>query len=250
MSRAFHYISHGSSFFTDLVRRTRDGEYVLPVFQRPFIWDEADIIALLDSMWRGYPIGTILLWENWRAQTREVRSFRGCATPLPHACLVLDGQQRIQAMIDATAPGSGYAFELAADRFVRVASPKISDGFVPCEVLTDFVSFMTSFAEEYDRAHPRPAAVTIEAPLTKRGKKRPTVFQPQPPPPPKTPEQEAVTAKIDLAESVLGAFREVRIGSVTIPAECDEAFAREVFRRMNRTGKAFTEADIFGCLGS
>lgn len=249
MPRAFHYISHGSIFFTDVVKNTRAGQYVLPVFQRPFVWDEDDIIALLDSMWRGYPIGTILLWENWRSQARHFRSFRGCAAALPHASLVLDGQQRIQAMIDATEPGSGYAFELSADRFVRVASPKISDGYVPCDVLTDFVSFKTSFADEYERAHPRLPAVAIEPPAGGRGKKRPAVFQPPPPPPPKTPEQEAVSEKIELAESVLGAFREVRIGSVTIPADLDEAFAREVFRRMNRTGKAFTEADIFGCLG-
>ena len=68
MGRAFHDIGHRSSFFADRVKSVRAGQCVRPGFQRPFVWDEADIIALLDSMWRGYPIGTILLWENWRSQ--------------------------------------------------------------------------------------------------------------------------------------------------------------------------------------
>lgn len=109
MSGLSHYVSHGSFFFSDLVRSARRGEFVLPAFQRGFVWDQSDILKLLDSMWRGYPIGTVLLWENWRGKARAVRPFRGCSEPSRFAPLILDGQQRIQALIEATAPVSGYA---------------------------------------------------------------------------------------------------------------------------------------------
>lgn len=251
MSSFSLYVSHGSFFFSDLVRSARRGEFVLPAFQRGFVWDEADILKLLDSMWRGYPIGNVLLWENWQGKARAVRPFRGCSEVSRFAPLVLDGQQRIQALIEATAPASGYAYELASDQFVRVEAPTLEAGYVPCEVLVDFISFMESFHAEYEKVYPRQAAVEIPAP-TKASRKKARATPPVPPPPPvqHTPAQEAVLAKINIAESVLTAFREVRIASITIPAARDEAFAREVFRRMNSTGKAMTEADVFDCLNS
>src|ERR1700722_16287144 len=36
----------------------------MPDFQRPFRWENADRRDLLDSIHRGYPVGTILLWKN------------------------------------------------------------------------------------------------------------------------------------------------------------------------------------------
>nr|WP_296904838.1 DUF262 domain-containing protein [Thermotoga sp.] len=40
------------------------GEIGLPDIQRPFVWDTTRVRDLFDSMHRGYPIGTLLFWEN------------------------------------------------------------------------------------------------------------------------------------------------------------------------------------------
>jgi hypothetical protein len=40
------------------------GEIGLPDIQRPFVWDTTRVRDLFDSMYRGYPIGTLLFWEN------------------------------------------------------------------------------------------------------------------------------------------------------------------------------------------
>ena len=45
-----------------LVIRVRQGDIKLPKFQRPFIWNRRDILKLWDSIYQGYPIGSILLW--------------------------------------------------------------------------------------------------------------------------------------------------------------------------------------------
>ena len=45
------------------------GDIGLPDIQRPFVWSAAKVRDLFDSMFRGFPIGYLLLWENSEAQT-------------------------------------------------------------------------------------------------------------------------------------------------------------------------------------
>lgn len=47
-----------------LVDRIDIGDIGLPDIQRPFIWKKAKVRDLFDSMYRGYPVGYLLLWQN------------------------------------------------------------------------------------------------------------------------------------------------------------------------------------------
>jgi hypothetical protein len=49
----------------ELVNEIDNDDIVLPAIQRDFVWDEARIELLLDSMFRGYPVGIVLLWETY-----------------------------------------------------------------------------------------------------------------------------------------------------------------------------------------
>jgi len=40
------------------------GEIALPDIQRPFVWSNAKVRNLFDSMYRGYPVGYFLFWQN------------------------------------------------------------------------------------------------------------------------------------------------------------------------------------------
>ncbi|MEU0517402.1 DUF262 domain-containing protein [Streptosporangium sp. NPDC006007] len=51
------------------------GRVVLPKFQRGFVWSRQQILNLLDSVTRNYPIGSILLWES----NQELASERAIA---------------------------------------------------------------------------------------------------------------------------------------------------------------------------
>ncbi|HBF69268.1 MAG TPA: hypothetical protein DDW32_01810, partial [Thermotoga sp.] len=46
-----------------LLESIDSGEIGLPDIQRPFVWDTTRVRDLFDSMYRGYPIGTLLFWE-------------------------------------------------------------------------------------------------------------------------------------------------------------------------------------------
>lgn len=42
----------------------RSGQIAIPEIQRPFVWDGSKVRDLIDSLYRGYPIGYIICWKN------------------------------------------------------------------------------------------------------------------------------------------------------------------------------------------
>ncbi|MGU3292517.1 GmrSD restriction endonuclease domain-containing protein [Williamsia sp. M5A3_1d] len=78
-----------------LVMDIRAGRIALPDIQRPFVWSSAKARDLLDSMYRGYPIGTIMLWETGvDTGTRKI----GDAEDRAPQFLIVDGQQRLTSL--------------------------------------------------------------------------------------------------------------------------------------------------------
>ena len=75
-----------------------DGEIQLPEMQRRYVWTREKVRALVDSIYKGYPSGSILLWEtNTQVPTHSsaaVNASRGAKRPT----LLLDGQQRITSL--------------------------------------------------------------------------------------------------------------------------------------------------------
>lgn len=50
-------------------------EYLLPAIQREFVWNSGQIAKLVDSLMRGYPVGSFLLW-NVESETVSSPGFR------------------------------------------------------------------------------------------------------------------------------------------------------------------------------
>ncbi len=78
-----------------------NGTIKIPQFQRDFVWTKAKSARLLDSMVKGYPIGTFILWRT-KEQLRSVRNIGNAKLPdTPEgdfAKQVLDGQQRLTSL--------------------------------------------------------------------------------------------------------------------------------------------------------
>ena len=47
----------------DLIKALENGEYRVPRFQRDYVWDVKKAANLVDSILRGYPIGSVILWR-------------------------------------------------------------------------------------------------------------------------------------------------------------------------------------------
>lgn len=79
-----------------LVKFIELGELALPDLQRPFVWPNAKVRDLFDSMYRGYPVGYLLFWQTPPAT--DVKSIGVEAKQKPARLLIVDGQQRLTSL--------------------------------------------------------------------------------------------------------------------------------------------------------
>ena len=83
----------------DLVERFDSGEIRLPLMQRDYVWKPKKVVRLLDSLYRGWPIGSFYVWQTTsdrpsrrrvgKVHSRHLDSFFG---------FLLDGQQRLTSL--------------------------------------------------------------------------------------------------------------------------------------------------------
>ncbi len=108
----------------DLVPR---GQIRIPAFQRGFVWDPDQVAFLMDSIYKQYPFGALLLWRT-REQLRHERNLgpfclpdRNPDYPIDY---ILDGQQRLTSIFgvfqsdiqpDPAVPWEDVFFDLGAD---------------------------------------------------------------------------------------------------------------------------------------
>lgn len=99
-SRHLMRIEQNSAHLVDLVKCVRSGRVVPAAFQRPYVWDKSDVIALCESVLAGYPIGGFLSWIPREGLNLEKVGRRRigpleCASPEQGVALLLDGQNRL-----------------------------------------------------------------------------------------------------------------------------------------------------------
>ena len=71
------------------------GSYAMPVFQRGYVWNRDQVRKLMNSLYRGYPIGELLVWNT----TTDPELARGSGDLTPgNVNLILDGQQRMTTL--------------------------------------------------------------------------------------------------------------------------------------------------------
>lgn len=104
-------MSYNAMTIRDVVEQI-NRQFYLPAIQRPFVWDPEQIVALFDSLMKGYPISSFLFWEikpenrsNWEIY-RFVENFKYNSTHNEitdpdgrDVVLVLDGQQRLTSLL-------------------------------------------------------------------------------------------------------------------------------------------------------
>jgi hypothetical protein len=82
----------------ELVGMIERGELRLPEMQRQYVWRSTRVRDLLDSLYRGYPSGAILLWETDEAVPLQEFAIAQKNNPYQSARLLLDGQQRLTSL--------------------------------------------------------------------------------------------------------------------------------------------------------
>jgi hypothetical protein len=199
----------------DLLAEVKRGRIRIPPFQRPFKWKRDDALKLLESIYLGYPVGTLLLWQT-KAEAGETR-FGSVVVPgpaRPDAYWVVDGQQRLMSLVRtllAASPGADE-FSLFFDLEKRRIVPSTAAGPSPLRnlPLTDVLDSerLMKWVFEHIRE-----------------------------------DQESVHLAFDLGKRI----REYPIPAYVVRSDSD-ATLREIFGRVNRLGRRMTEDEVFEAL--
>lgn len=100
----------------DFIRQLREGEHLIPTFQRLFVWAPESISALWNSIYHFYPVGSILCWRT-RTQLHVHRQLGGFFVPDQNVrrselqSYILDGQQRATSLLVSFEGGAGRVRE-------------------------------------------------------------------------------------------------------------------------------------------
>lgn len=162
--------------FTNLIADIGTCRIQIPPFQRSFVWSPKDIRYLLDSIYRGYPIGSFIFWKTTRKlpHTRTIGSIildQSNINAGTEIAYVLDGQQRITSLY-AAVKGSmiegetyRFLFDLRSKKFVVRksdidAESDTTDLLVPISALFFGLASYDAVAQRYPDEY-RSALVTL-----------------------------------------------------------------------------------------
>lgn len=74
-----------------LLSWVRSGEIAIPEIQRPFVWDSSKVRDLMDSLYKGFPVGYFIAWRNPNVRLKDGSLSEGKK-------ILIDGQQRVTAL--------------------------------------------------------------------------------------------------------------------------------------------------------
>ena len=88
----------GNKNIGELVDQLLNGEIVIPSIQRDYVWKENQIPPLLESIYKGYPIGSILIWQTSNAIPLRLAALLQQKSNSHIPQVLLDGQQRLTSL--------------------------------------------------------------------------------------------------------------------------------------------------------
>ena len=195
----------------DLVDDVLSGGVRIPEFQRPFRWQWEDVKRLMDSIVRGYPIGSMLLWARpAKPEKLKIGALEIEAPQNDEALWVVDGQQRLTSLVSSLHsaglgdPRFAIAYNLSRQAFVKAKASR--DHVIDLPTIFDLQKLLKWFSE-----HPESGEYLEEA------------------------------------TRIAKAIREYSIPAYIVK-QGDEDILRDIFDRMNNYGKRLTRAEVFSAL--
>ena len=99
----------------------RDGEIAIPEIQRPFVWDSSKVRDLMDSLYKGFPVGYIITWRSPDTNLKDGTRSEGKK-------ILIDGQQRVTALTAALL-GEHVVMSDYQKKRIRIAFHPIEERF-------------------------------------------------------------------------------------------------------------------------
>lgn len=208
-----------------LVEDIRRGEIALPDIQRPFVWPASKVRDLLDSMYKGFPVGYLLFWETGAdSGARQIGTDDKEKVP---RLLIVDGQQRLTSLY-AVMSGSPIVRADYTTGRIRIAFRPADATFAVTDAAVErdpeFISDISSVWAPGERKN------AVRAFLNGLESKRQLTDQ----------ERDDLEEAIDRVHDLTHyPFKAVELGTAV-----DEEQVAEVFVRINSEGVSLNQADF------
>ncbi|RKG89526.1 DUF262 domain-containing protein [Corallococcus sp. CA049B] len=205
----------------DLLDRVRRGEVRIPDFQRPLRWTAEDVRDLLDSVYRGYPIGTLLFWRrDAPAANVSFGPVRIDAPSTSQGLWAVDGQQRVTALAGVLLHPS-YGDEAGRDDFHLYFDLETEELHAPPE-------------SGAPPPHWLPMNEVLDSESLLHWLNR-------------YPGREANPEHLRAAIRLGKAIREYQVPAYVVDT-ADEKVLRIIFKRLNTAGRPLTDEEVFNAL--
>jgi hypothetical protein len=202
------------------------GTIALPEIQRPFVWPNAKIRNLFDSMYRGYPVGFFLFWEP--ADPHNTKAIGVEAKHKAAKLLVVDGQQRLTSLF-AVVTGTPVIRKGYSEEKIEISFNPFSEEFAVADASTrNNKSYISNITDIWD---PEIYLDDFKSNYFTRLKEGEEL--------PEEAERQARRAIDRLANLTNFPFT-----ALELTHEVDEEQVAEVFVRINSEGKTLNQADF------
>lgn len=209
-----------------LVEDISMGEIGLPDIQRPFVWSMTKVRDLFDSMYRGFPIGYLLFWENGSSDTH--RTIGAGPKQKVARLLIVDGQQRLTSLYAVMKAVPVITKNFKSQR-IKIAFHPLSEKFeVSNAAIEKDVEWIPDISILW-QPDTKPHAFKRKF-LEKLGKRRPLTAE----------EEDIIHERIDR----LIKLEEYPLTALEISSSVDEDKVSEIFVRINSKGEALNQANF------
>jgi len=208
----------------NLLAYVDQGDIGLPDIQRPFVWPATKVRDLFDSMYRGFPVGYLLFWENANGGTKTIGSGRKGHAPNR---LIVDGQQRLTSLFAVLKNQPIVDADFQVTRLDIAFRPRDGAFEVPDAAIRRDPEFIPSISEVWKNGSSRKATNAFLATLQAKR----TVTQE---------EEDAIEQNIDR----LFDLRNYPFTALEIATQVSEEQVADIFVRINSTGAKLRQSDF------
>lgn len=208
-----------------LVNGISMGQIGLPDIQRPFVWSNAKVRDLFDSMYRGYPVGFFLFWETG-AEGVETKVIGDTNKQKAPSLLIVDGQQRLTSLY-AVIRREAVLRENFEREHIRIAFRPQSGTFAVPDATTERdPEYIPDISDVFNR----PTHKTIAEYLKRLAAAREV--------------SEAEEEKVAEAIGRLAGLTNFPFIALELSQQCTEEQVADVFVRINSEGKKLNQSDF------
>jgi hypothetical protein len=198
-----------------LLTWVKSGEIAIPEIQRPFVWEASKVRDLLDSLYKGFPVGYLIAWKNPNVKLKDGTLSAGKR-------ILIDGQQRVTALMAGLLGREVLTKDYATVR-IRIAFHPLEEKF---EVFNPAIAKNVAWIDDVASVF-TPDADLIDLTDTYSAKN-----------------PDADRKKVGKVLQKLRMITNNHVGLIELAEDLDIETVTEIFIRVNSAGASLSQADF------